>query len=342
MRFLRVKSVDPACAPNCPEWLSAEGQITLGSSGAFAKAVDALGGRRLPILLSSRGGSVRDAVLMGVLIRQKGLPVAVARTQILGCPERNPSCPDARAVATVGGAVCASACPLVLAGGVLRVAGPAAEIGVHQITSVFKEPTGKAGLTTTRKIYEDNRADTAVDRYFDLMGIGEPVMTLLRKTPAASIRWLSPEEIRDSRVATATLDAAEPLLMTGANGLNLRGPDGAPAGLITAWVKSPDDPSAEASLSYRIGGGALAMTISANGAETWSVALGDGAPLIAEAAQGRPAATTVPRAVFCALGPNGAIVASTAGKDAEGGPRKIAFALSEMTARQVLFDAACP
>jgi hypothetical protein len=331
LRIFRAKSADPACAPNCPEWLSVEGQIAAGSGAAFAKAVEALGGRRLPILLSSRGGSVADAALMGVLIRQKGLAVAVARTLVMGCPARDPSCPEARAVATIGGAVCASACPLILAGGVPRIAGPTAQIGVHQITTVFKETTGKAGLTTTRKIYEDRRADTAVDRYLDLMGIGEPVMALLRKTPAGGIRWLSPEEIRDSRVATATLDAAEPLLMTGANGLNARGFDGAPVGLITAWGKSADDPSVEASLAFRVGGGALALTISGAVASGWSIALGDAAPL---PAQGAP---TIPRAALCALGPKGRIVAKPAG-----GGAPAVFALADMSGRQGLFEAACP
>ena len=234
LHILHAKASDPACAPDCPEWLSVEGRITPGSAAAFARAVDALNGRKLPILLSSRGGSVLDAFKMGTLIRERGLSVAVARTQILGCPERNPACPTAHAVVTVGGAVCASACPLILAGGVERIAGPAAEIGVHQITTMFKEPTGSIGLTTTRKIYEDSGADLAVDSYLIAMRIGEPVMTLLRKTPAGGIRWLSQEELRTAWMVTATLDAAEPMLMSGANGLNAYRPGGAPAELLTA------------------------------------------------------------------------------------------------------------
>ena len=34
MRFVRVRSADPACEPNCPEWLSAEGRIEPGSARA--------------------------------------------------------------------------------------------------------------------------------------------------------------------------------------------------------------------------------------------------------------------------------------------------------------------
>ncbi len=87
MRFVRVTSADPACKPNCPEWLSAEGRIEPGTAKAFADAVANLKGRRLPILIHSPGGSVPDAGAMGELIRAKGLAVAVARTLIANCPE---------------------------------------------------------------------------------------------------------------------------------------------------------------------------------------------------------------------------------------------------------------
>ena len=87
MRFVRVTSADAACKPNCPEWLSAEGEIVPGSAKVFANAIASLKGRRLPILIHSPGGSVVDAGAMGELIRDKGLAVAVARTLIADCPE---------------------------------------------------------------------------------------------------------------------------------------------------------------------------------------------------------------------------------------------------------------
>jgi hypothetical protein len=110
MRFVRVVSADPACARNCPEWLSAEGLIEPGAVADFAKALEALNGRRLPILIHSPGGSVRDAIAMGELIRSRGLAVAVARTLIVNCPERAPKCPSGPGSAMTGGAMCASAC----------------------------------------------------------------------------------------------------------------------------------------------------------------------------------------------------------------------------------------
>ena len=98
---------------------------TPGTAAALAQAVESLDGRRLPILIHSPGGSVADAMAMGELIRAKGLAVAVARTLITNCPERAPKCPSGPGRAMTGGAMCASACVLVLAGGVERLVGPA-------------------------------------------------------------------------------------------------------------------------------------------------------------------------------------------------------------------------
>ena len=174
MRFVRVMSADPVCKPNCPEWLSAEGQIVPGSAKTFADAIANLKGRRLAILIHSPGGSVADAGAMGELIREKGLAVAVARTLIANCPDASPKCPDGPGSAITGGAICASACVLVLAGGVERLAAPSARIGVHQITTLVSETEGLAHLKSTRKIYEQKGVDAAVEAYLDAMGVGDP------------------------------------------------------------------------------------------------------------------------------------------------------------------------
>ena len=236
MRFVRVFSADSACEPNCPEWLSAEGRIGPGAAVDLANVLDRLNGRRLPILIHSPGGSVSDAMAMGELIRARGLAVAVARTLIANCPERAPRCASGPGSAMTGGARCASACVLVLAGGVERLVGPVPLVGVHQITTMVRETEGVAHLPSTRKFYEQRGVDAEVNAYLAAMGVGDPVMALMRKTPAASIRWLSLADLKASHLATLALDAAEPILTTGANGLNGRAFDGdpPPADLVEA------------------------------------------------------------------------------------------------------------
>ena len=355
MRFVRVVSADPACTPNCPEWLSAEGKIEPGSATVFADAVANLKGRRLPILIHSPGGSIADAGAMGELIRARGLAVAVARTLITNCPEAAPKCPDGPGTAITGGATCASACVLVLAGGVERLAAPSARIGVHQTTTLVSETEGLAHLKSTRRLYEQKGVDAAVEAYLAAMGVGDPVMILMRKTSAASIRWLSLPELKESHLATLALDPAEPILTSGANGLNAKAFDGDPprADLMQASLVRPlaaGRAAFEIAFRYRRGGGAveaeaiergldapqaahpsspgLSFTLSAAGVEAF--------PL--RTAGVVPARALIPRERFCALVHGGATLAAAAD-----GPRDFApVQLAAMDGARTLTAEACP
>jgi hypothetical protein len=348
MRFVRVTSDDPACKPDCPEWLSAEGRIVPGSAKAFAEAVRGLKGRQLPVLLHSPGGSVPDAAAMGQTIRVNGLAVAVARTLIANCPESAPKCPDGPGRAITGGATCASACVLMLAGGVERLAGPRALIGVHQTTTLMRESEGAAGLKSTRKIYEQPRIDAAVTAYLAAMGVGEPVMTLMRRTSAASIRWLSLSELRDSHLATLALDAADPILTSGANGLNAEAFDGAPPrpDLIEASLSAPlHDGGATVTIGfrYRRGGGAIEAETARDGAAaalaSLTLSADDAEPVRLQVAGASPATALIPRERFCALAHGGAILAASS----PGGPQGFApVRLAALDGAKALIAEACP
>ncbi|HWY82916.1 MAG TPA: hypothetical protein VNY10_13505 [Roseiarcus sp.] len=354
MRFVRVTSAEAACKPNCPEWLSAEGRIQLGTAKAFADAIANLKGRRLPILIHSPGGSVADAGAMGELIRAKGLAVAVARTLITNCPEASPKCPDGPGTAITGGAICASACVLVLAGGVERLAGPSARIGVHQITTVVSETEGLAHLKSTRKIYEQQGVDAAVQAYLAATGVGEPVMTLMRKTSAASIRWLSPAELKDSRLMTLALDTAEPILASGANGLNGHAFDGDPPrpDLVQASVVrtvAGGGATVEVTFRYRPGGGAVEVEAIERGLDSpqaadrsspdSSVSSAGGGPLQLKTTGATPVRTLIPRERFCVLAHGRMTIASTPPERPQG------FAPIELAAldgARALITEACP
>jgi hypothetical protein len=354
MRFVRVVSAEAACKPNCPEWLSAEGQIAPGTAKAFADAIANLKGRRLPILIHSPGGSVADAGAMGELIRAKGLAVAVARTLIANCPETSPKCADGPGSAITGGAMCASACVLVLASGVERLAAPSALIGVHQITTLVRETEGLAQLKSTRKIYEQHGVDAAVEAYLDAMGVGDPVMALMRKTWAASIRWLSPVELKDSRLLTLALDPAEPVLTTGANGLNGHALEENPprADLIEASAArqvAGSDEAIEIAFRYRRGGGVIEAETNERGLKppeaplSFALRLASSAPggeAVPLPTTGRtPARALIPRERFCALARGGATIAAAApGQQESFAPVELAA----MDGGKPLIAEACP
>ena len=125
---------------------------------------------------------------------------------------------------------------MALAGGVERYISPQSYIGVHQMTEVIRQTQVKklykvhylkfAGIklelsrhyvgeqksTTTAKLAADDSVDYDVADYFAEMGVADPVMKLTMTTPPKSIHWMNAEELRVSRLATAWIDRANPIL----------------------------------------------------------------------------------------------------------------------------------
>ena len=173
-------------------------------------------------------------------------------------------------------------------------------------------------------------------------------MSLLRKTPATSIHWLSLDDIKASRLATAALDPAQPILSEGANGLDERGFDAtAEPLLLTATVADRQGSGASLELTYRRGGGALDLTLSeptktdALDPNDWTLAIAGGDPLIVKGAGSPTARATLPRVRFCALASAPAVVATPASETPPAN-RSVAFDLAASKAVRRIFTEACP
>jgi hypothetical protein len=227
---------------------------------------------------------------------------------------------------------------------------------VHQITTLVSETEGLAHLKSTRKIYEQRGVDAAVEAYLAAMGVGEPVMTLMRKTWAASIRWLSPAELKASHLTTLALDPAEPIVASGANGLNGHAFDGNPprVDLVQASIVRPVAGSGatfEIAFRYRRGGGAVEAEATERGLDgpqaghqsspDLSLALSaagvEAVPL--RTAGTTPARALIPRERFCALAQGGATIAGAASD----GPQGLApVELAAMDGARALIAEACP
>ena len=159
MRVTIVRSSEPGCEPNCAEWISAEGAIHRETPAEFRKIFKTLGKRNLPLFIHSQGGSVDDALAIGRMIRARGMDVAVTRTQFEGCELETPDKPPCAAASgasprgiPISLAYCASACPLILAGGVRRFAAPWTLVGVHQITTIMTHTMVHKTFRITRRI----------------------------------------------------------------------------------------------------------------------------------------------------------------------------------------------
>jgi hypothetical protein len=120
------------------------------------------------ILLSSPGGNLNQATIIGEIIRARGLATAVGTADASG---------------RVKPAYCASACVLVFAGGKPRYGVLGSALGVHRFTTT--KPVGDP-------VAETQRISGAVLGYMTKMGVASSIVEAMSET--REIRWLAPKE----------------------------------------------------------------------------------------------------------------------------------------------------
>jgi len=155
--------------------LIAQGSIEPGTAAKFKAELQALGGIVKAVSLNSPGGSLNEAMAMARQVRDRGLKTQVA-----------------------DGAVCASSCPLLFAGGVERVAGTRAAIGVHQF---YTQPV--PGLRGSIDAMSDAQITTArISRHLAEMGIDPAAWLHALDTPPTSLYYFSSSELAEYRFTT--------------------------------------------------------------------------------------------------------------------------------------------
>ena len=120
------------------------------------------------ILLSSPGGNLDQALIMGEIIRSRSLATAVGATDASGRVTRS---------------FCASACVLVYAGGKPRYGIEGSALGVHRF--VTTKPVADP-------VAETQRVAGAVLGYMTKMGVSSSIVEAMSET--RDIRWLGPRE----------------------------------------------------------------------------------------------------------------------------------------------------
>ncbi len=269
MRFVVVRSSAPGCEPTCPEWISAEGSIVAGTPALFKRTLKGLGSRKLPVVVDSPGGNVEAALALGRLLRKNKLDIAVGKTRFTGCQPDAKDCKenDGKGARYFGdayadGAICNSACPLMFAGGIRRVVGQWAFLGVHQITTTYirtklqyrttyRVVGGKKKIVSKKivgrknagsyKTYEMSKSvEKRLAAYLNEMGVGQAVLETMKNTPASTIQQLAPYDMLQAKLVTsldtvdlltaATLCKADPVA---ANCREIP----APAGNVVAFAK---------------------------------------------------------------------------------------------------------
>lgn len=161
--------------------LLAQGAIDYGAAGRFQKEIEARGEYVKTVSLDSPGGSVGDALAMSKLIREKKLGTRVS-----------------------SGALCASSCPIILAGGVTRQAEDGAVIGVHQVFNGSKEK-----LSPERAMSDAQRTTADVTRHLDEMGIKPGLWIHAMETPPDRLYYLKPAEMKEFALVSGPEKLAE-------------------------------------------------------------------------------------------------------------------------------------
>ncbi|MEX3014348.1 hypothetical protein [Gymnodinialimonas hymeniacidonis] len=124
------------------------------------------------IRLHSPGGSVTDALIIGAALREADLNTVME-----------------------DGDICLSACPYILAGGVMRTVPDEAMVGVHQ--HYFGESTALPAFLAVEDI---QRGQADVMAHLDAMGVDVRVMQHALSTPPEAIYVLLPEELVEYRM----------------------------------------------------------------------------------------------------------------------------------------------
>jgi hypothetical protein len=120
------------------------------------------------VLLSSPGGDLNQAIIMGEIIRSRGLSTAVGVTDASGQIRRSH---------------CASACVLVYAGGKPRYGIEGSVLGVHRFVT---SAPGRDPVADTQ------RTAGMVLSYMTKMGVSSAVVEAMSET--REVRWLGPRE----------------------------------------------------------------------------------------------------------------------------------------------------
>jgi hypothetical protein len=161
--------------------LNVTGTIDVGSADRFKAEVENFREYIKVVALDSPGGSVNDALEMGRLIREAKFTTSVA-----------------------DGALCASSCPLVFAGGAERLATAKSAIGVHQIYANVEAESLPAGLRAAGEAMSGAQKTTAaITRYLTESGVDPALWLHALETPPDRLYYLSAAELTQYKLATA-------------------------------------------------------------------------------------------------------------------------------------------
>lgn len=147
--------------------LSVTGNIVAGTARTLEAIIALKGDAIKRVSLHSPGGALDEALAMADALRRRGLATTVE-----------------------DGAMCASSCPLILAGGVERTAGRSATIGLHQFYMA-----GSATNDPAQALADAQMTTARIVRHLDRMGVDPALWLHALDTPPDELYFLSPAQM---------------------------------------------------------------------------------------------------------------------------------------------------
>jgi len=161
------------------------------SSNDFEKFYEVTNNKMIvPIYLDSGGGLVTEAIKIGNLIRERGYETRLAANS-----------------------TCASACVILLAGGVMRSADPTSRIGIHMSSGIFNDETiqkvtaliedeGLSQMPFIVSFFEGEAGKVTLMQvnYFLKMGVSLRLLEHATSVHHLDIAWLTPSQAKDFNI----------------------------------------------------------------------------------------------------------------------------------------------
>jgi len=195
MIFVVATGEPNACGRGCTEWIAGEGRFDEGAAQRFREFLAVLARRDLPIFFNSDGGLLREAVQIGLILRENRMIAGVARTVPGGCHLGFPlddacrrlmqSKREHKARLYFGGARCASACVYAIIGASTRHVDPGATLRIH--SSIGREI---------------DKTENSLRRYVIGMGVDPALVDAAAKIPSRTFRGLSRGEMERFGIET--------------------------------------------------------------------------------------------------------------------------------------------
>jgi hypothetical protein len=195
MIFVVATGEPNACGQGCSKWIAGQGRFDEGAAQRFREFLAVLAQRDLPIFFNSDGGLLREAVQIGLILRENRMTTGVARTVPEGCHLGFPlddgcrrlmqSKREHKARLYFGGARCASACVYAMVGASTRHVDPGATLRIH---------SGVGG--------EIDKTENSLRRYVMGMGVDPALVDAAAKIPSRTFRGLSRGEMERFGIET--------------------------------------------------------------------------------------------------------------------------------------------